>query len=412
MPPADLSVAHFINTPVVNNMDNKRSIISGFLILVGIGLLITIYFLPIWWVSLTAPNYPEEAFPDGVRIHFHMNGVFNGCQKIENVEITEDEALDCVHEMDTINHYVGMYPIAAGGVIERAFSPFLVALLVVMLLGFLCRKPNMRMIIMSAGFLAIAIWMYLTWYGEEGLKYQSTGYIHALVTAMDQDTDKDTSSDSLSSGQALIERLKKELGEYYVPPESANTVAAESDKVSSGKTDNIDHLRATFDKDMERKTGDEKLLWNGSGRQMMSWHYQKNLGRYFNNPAEIAPMVATMSWVAEVFFWGMIAAMALLVFGARKNSGLLYWLLILVPLALPLFFIIEYSAWLWWYGHNLNAMGAFSVKPFMPTVFGQGKVAQFTTHSYPSIGFGLMMLMSVLLSLAALIRRKQSQEQG
>jgi hypothetical protein len=47
----------------------------------------------------------------------------------------------------------------------------------------------------------------------------------------------------------------------------------------------------------------------------------------------------------------------------------------------------------------------------MPTVFGQGKVAQFTTHSYPAIGFGLMVLMSVLLSLAALIRRKQSQEQ-
>ena len=392
-------------------MDNKRSFISGALILVGIGLLIAIYFLPIWWVSLTAPNYPEEAFPDGVRIHFHMNGVFNGCQKIDKLEITEDEALDCVHEMDTINHYVGMYPIAAGGVIERAFSPFLVALLGVMLLGFLCRKPKIRMLIMSAGFAAIAVWMYLTWYGEEGLKYQSNGYIHALVTAMDQDTDKETGSDSLSSGQALIERLKEELGEYYVPPETAQSDTKAPDQASSDKIDNIKHLRGTFEKDMERKTGAEKLVWDGSGQQMMSWHYQKNLGRYFNNPEEIKPMVTTMGWVAEVFFWGLIAAMALLVFGARKNSGLIYWLLILVPLALPLFFIIEYSAWLWWYGHNLNAMGAFSVKPFMPTVFGQGKVAQFTTHSYPAIGFGLMMLMSLLLSLAALIRRKQSQEQ-
>ena len=393
-------------------MDNKRTIISSFLILLSTGLLIAIYFLPIWWVSLTAPNYPEEAFPNGVRIHFHMNGVFNGCKKIEKVEITEDEALDCVHEMDTINHYVGMYPIAAGGVIERAFSPFLVALLGVMLLGFLSRKPKIRMIIMSAGFATIAVWMYLTWYGDNGLKYQGKGYIHALVTAMDQDTDKETSSDSLSSGQALIERLKAELGDYYVAPEATKSAATSAAETSSEKSDNIDHLRATFEKDMERKSGDDKLTWDGSGQQMMSWHYQKNLGRYFNNPEEIKPMVKTMSWVAEVFFWGMIAAMVLLVFGARKNSGLLYWLLILVPLALPLFFIIEYSAWLWWYGHNLNAMGAFSVKPFMPTVFGQGKVAQFTTHSYPSIGFGLMMLMSVLLSLAALIRRKQSQEQG
>jgi hypothetical protein len=40
-------------------------------------LLIGIYYSPIWWVALTAPNYPEETFSDGVRIDFHMNGVFN-----------------------------------------------------------------------------------------------------------------------------------------------------------------------------------------------------------------------------------------------------------------------------------------------------------------------------------------------
>jgi hypothetical protein len=76
-------------------------------------------------------------------------------------------------------------------------------------------------------------------------------------------------------------------------------------------------------------------------------------------------------------------------------------------MALPLFFLIDYSAWLWWYGHTLNDMGAFSVKPFMPTVFGDGKVAQFATHSYPDKGFGLMMLLFVVLAFAALIRRKQ-----
>ena len=110
-------------------MNTRASDRSGLLIallsLTAIGLLAAVYFTPIWWVSLTAPNYPPEAFPDGVRIHFHMNGVFNGCKKVEKAEIREDEALDCVHEMDTINHYVGMYPIAAGGVLEKTFSPFL-----------------------------------------------------------------------------------------------------------------------------------------------------------------------------------------------------------------------------------------------------------------------------------------------
>ena len=81
--------------------------------------------------------------------------------------------------------------------------------------------------------------------------------------------------------------------------------------------------------------------------------------------------------------------------------------MILVPIALPLFFVIDYAGWLWWYGHNLNDMGAFTVKPFMPTVFGDGKVAQFSTHSYPYIGFGLMLLLSAVLAVAALLRRKQ-----
>ena len=141
-------------------MTNRRSLIANVLVLAAMGLLVAIYFTPIWWVSLTAPNYPEEAFPDGIRIHFHMNGVFNGCEKIENVEITEEEAIDCVHEMDTINHYVGMYPIAAGGVVERAFSPFLVSMLGVMLAGFLFTKPVPRMAVLSAGFIIIAGWMY------------------------------------------------------------------------------------------------------------------------------------------------------------------------------------------------------------------------------------------------------------
>ena len=76
---------------------------------VGIVLLVLIYFAPIWWVSLTAPNYPAEAFPDGVRIHFHANGVFNGCRKIEKTEITEVEALDVLAGVDAVH-------ISSGGV--------------------------------------------------------------------------------------------------------------------------------------------------------------------------------------------------------------------------------------------------------------------------------------------------------
>ncbi len=372
----------------------------------ALALLVAIYFLPVWWVSLTAPNYPPEAFPDGVRIHFHMNGVFNGCQKVEKAEISETEALDCVHEMDTINHYVGMYPIAAGGVIERAFSPFLITMLGVMLVGFAIKDPKLRLGVMAVGFIVLGGWMYLYFYGAGGLKYQNAGYLEAMVTSMDQSAGE-AEAKEVSPGQALIARLKAELAKSMPDAQSAAAGAGKGPGAHADKQLYLDNLKTTFEKDSERRAASEP--WTGSGSQLLGWHYEKSLGRYFNNPAEIVPMAQTMSGAAQGIFWLLLGAMGLLLWGARKSAGLLYWLLVLVPIALPVFFLIDYSAWLWWYGHTLNDMGAFTVKPFMPTVFGQGKVAQFATHSYPAIGFGLMLAMSVLLALAALLRRKEGQ---
>jgi ABC-type sugar transport system permease subunit len=372
--------------------------------LTGLSLLLlaAIFVSPIWWVSLTAPNYPPEAFPDGVRIHFHMTGVFNGCRKVEKEEIQEVEALDCVHEMDTINHYVGMYPIAAGGPIERAFSQFLMPFLGVMLLGFMITSPGLRTAVMAVGFAAILVMMYLTIYADDGFRLESEAYVTALVTSLDQDTSAETETASESGIVAALRRSLEASGVEVDAPPAADSAAL------SDKERLIKQLSVTFTKDQQR-TGKAEA-WNGSTFQVMSWHYGKSLGRYFNNPAEIEPMVKTVKMATHVVFGGLIAAMLLLLVASRKTGGLFYWLLILVPIALPVFFIIDYTAWLWFFGHNLNAMGAFTVKPFMPTVFGQGKVAQFATHSYPYTGFGLMLLMSLSLGIAALTRRKQLQD--
>jgi hypothetical protein len=383
-------------------MPTKANPLAYVLVAGALALLVAIYFVPVWWVSLTAPNYPPEAFPEGVRIHFHMNGVVNGCQKVEKAEIREEEALDCVHEMDTINHYVGMYPIAAGGVIERAFSPFLVTMLGVMLVGFMIRAPKPRLAVMAVAFAGLAVWMYLYFYGAGGLSYQNVGYLEAMVTSMDQSAGE-AEAKELSPGQALIARLKAELAKSM--PEAQPAATGGAAKGHADKQLYLDNLKSTFEKDSERRGATD--AWTGSGSQLLAWHYEKSLGRYFNNPAEIGPMGATMTGAAHAIFWLLIGAMGLLLWGARKNGGPLYWILVLVPMALPLFFLIDYSAWLWWYGHTLNDMGAFTVKPFMPTVFGQGKVAQFATHSYPAIGFGLMLAMTALLALAALLRRKE-----
>ncbi|MEA3302167.1 MAG: hypothetical protein U9Q75_02725, partial [Pseudomonadota bacterium] len=227
---------------------NKKNLISSLLIAASIGVLIAIFYSPIWWVALTAPNYPEEAFPDGVRIEFHMNGVFNGCKKIEKEEISEVEALDCVHEMDTINHYVGMYPIASGGVIERAFSQFLVALLGIMLLGFLCRKPKIRMLIMSVGFAGLAVWMYLTWYAKDGLIYQNPGYMHALVTALDQDSERDRPGFDVDEIDAKPSEALVKLREAQNIEVGSSAPERPAEDTRSEKQANIDHLRGTFNK--------------------------------------------------------------------------------------------------------------------------------------------------------------------
>lgn len=389
--------------PSGHSISDKRTPLIFALALIGIGLLVAIYHAPIWWVSLTAPNYPPEAFPDGIRIHFHMNGVFNGCKKVEKTEITEEQALDCVHEMDTINHYVGMYPIAAGGVVERAFSPFLVSLLGVMLIGFVIPWVKPRRILMGVGFASILVWMGLTHYGDGGLRFQNAGYLTALVMALDQDMGEAGEERRMSAGEALIARLKAEMAAVEGRQPAETEAAAEP----SAKERLIDSLRSTFEKSQERRPVAERLDWTGSGAQTMKWHYESSLGRYFRDPAQIDPMGRAMSAAGHIVFWGLLATMLLLLWGARRHGGLLYWLMILVPIALPLFFVIDYAAWLWWYGHNLHPMGAFTVKPFMPTVFGDGKVAQFSTHSYPYIGFGLMVLLSVVLVMVALLRRKQ-----
>lgn len=381
----------------------KRFFISSALIVLAIALLLPIYNAPVWWVSLEAPNYPKESFPDGVKILFHFNGVFSGCEIMESGDA---EALDCTHEMDTINHYVGMYPIAAGGPLELFFSLFLVALVGVMLTAYLVRRPLARTLVMGLGFAAIAVWMAMAFYGENGLRLHSDRYLEGRVSSLGEDVGGDADTEVLSPGEAMIARLKASLAE------SGETDGAETgdpeqldEKVSS-----ISTLQKAFEQDNYRKaTADQE--WKGNGYQVLIWHYERSLGRYFRDQDILDPLVAAMSRAGNILFGGIIAVMLLLVVMARKPEGLFNNLLLLVPAGLPLYFVLEYSAWLWWYGHNMSEMGAFTLKPFMPTVFGQGKVAQFVTNSYPGYGFWLMVLFAALLLAAALVQRTPAPEE-
>ncbi len=169
--------------------------------------------MPIWAVSLEAPNYPKEAFPEGIPVFFHFDG-YSGE----------------VHEMNTINHYVGMDPMWVGGHFERAIGPYALLLLTLLYILFI-------------------------------------------------------------------------------------------------------------------------------------------------------------AYNSKIFTY-----------------------LMLIPVSLPLLFLADYSYWLYWFGHNLHNWGAFKIKPFMPTVFGDGKIAQFTTHSYPTIGFYMLIAISLLSLLAFFAKQKAMKE--
>lgn len=319
---------------------NSPNVLVAALTLVALAAMVAAYFAPIWWVSLTAPNYPKDAFPDGIRIHFHFNGVFNGCKvagkgtrmadEITQKDLGEDEerynpivdakqnvdqgavGLDCVHEMNTINHYVGMFPIATGAPVEKPLAKFFFGFFAVMMAAFVATRKRLQLTILTLGFAAVAVW-------------------------------------------AVVDQ--------YVLGHLASHVAG----------------------------------------------YVEEAGTFFKEPEKIRHWGNNVHLVSNVVIVGLIVAMAVVVLGVWKVRNF-ELLLALVPALLPAYFVIEYSAWLWFFGHNLHPWGAFTVKPFMPTVFGEGKVAQFSTYSYPYWGYALLLVVFACLGLALLIRRKQLRE--
>lgn len=381
---------------------DRRGITYRVMTLIAVVLIGFAFVSPGWWVSLTAPNYPEATFPQGIRILFHMDSVRNGCDIRSSQEVEETEALDCVHEMDTINHYVGMYPIASGGPVEKAFSPFLFAMIVVMALAFAAPGRSARVVVSVAGYGAIGVWMWLAVYGENGVSLHTTGYLKGLVVSLGQDGSEKVDDSNLSP---IVKMLRESLAESEAKEQAE--VAETDDRQAL-----LDNLRANYNIDNNKLPAAQQEAWNGSIMQVFKWHYSKSLARWFNEPERNEPLVATMTTVANILFVAVLGFMALMVAAALRADKIWYWLLVLAPLALPVGFLAEYAGWLWWYGHSLNEMGAFTLKPFMPTVLGDGKVAQFTTHSYPAQGFYLMLASSALLALAALIRAKQLRLSG
>lgn len=128
-----------------------------------------------------------------------------------------------------------------------------------------------------------------------------------------------------------------------------------------------------------------------------------------NHYVGMDPMWVGGQFEREIGIYALLLLSLAMIYFIAYNHKLFSYAM-LIPVSLPLLFLADYSYWLYWFGHNLHDWGAFKIKPFMPTVFGDGKIAQFTTHSYPTIGFYALVAISLLSLLAFFAKRKALKE--
>ncbi|GBF38844.1 hypothetical protein [Leptospira johnsonii] len=83
------------------------------LLILGVGLLfVSVYFLPIWHISLDAPQYPEGL---GMKIWID--------------KITGSSTYD-LQNINLLNHYIGMHEIVSESVPELLFMPYVLGFLI------------------------------------------------------------------------------------------------------------------------------------------------------------------------------------------------------------------------------------------------------------------------------------------
>jgi len=268
----------------MNNTANKFGNLYKIFAVVGLVLMITTFFLPIWWVALQSHQYPKSMYPKGIRIEFKYDGVYNGCEGVkERAEITTNEGAECLVEMNAINHYIGMFPIVHGANTSANLNP------------------------------------------KEGEK----------IT----------------------------YPEYYV---------FDTQKDGSGK------------EIIDQKTGSPIQI-------NVTPQYLKILDSILRNSKYI------------FIFLGLLLVYFIAT-PKKKNT-----IFAILPALLPFYFLFLYIYSMHWYGHHLDLHGggAFAgIKPFMPTIFGHGKVAQFETVAYPYYGFFVALAVFVVLLFAILFKRK------
>ena len=126
-----------------------------------------------------------------------------------------------------------------------------------------------------------------------------------------------------------------------------------------------------------------------------------------NHYIGMRPLEQAASFERSASVW-LIISMFLLVEGAAFVHNRWAVLLALPAVLFPVGFLVDLHFWLTTFGQNLdpNAPLSASVKPFTPTILGEGGIGQFKTHAQAEWGLWLAGAASVLTIAGFVFHRR------
>jgi copper chaperone NosL len=136
-------------------LDRPLSLPSRGVILLGIAALTAGAFLPLWRIQLVAPQYQEGLTLD---MYSHKITAGNGGQDLA--------------EINTLNHYIGMKPIAQADFAEMTWMPFAIGIFVLLALrtaaiGRIGHLVDLGVLFIYFGAFSMATFAYRLWsYGH------------------------------------------------------------------------------------------------------------------------------------------------------------------------------------------------------------------------------------------------------
>ena len=109
------------------------------------------------------------------------------------------------------------------------------------------------------------------------------------------------------------------------------------------------------------------------------------------------------SWYAIL----LLALGGILVASIRLKIKRIFYL---PPVLFLIGFLLDFTYWMYKFGHELNPTSPITfIKPFMPTIFGFGKIGQFSTTAYFSTGFWMAVMATALFIYSLAKKRSECQ---